>query len=209
MWDFLTRERWGTFCGKDILEFLWYCWPNNFVIRRDTWLQYMQLWGPEHPATCIRITPPERCPSFCHQKYPKFSLQMFSYLGVDHWQLWDDMVTKVEQAKIKSKIEMLNKLTPPDFDISSYLISILIYKINWQLKFKKKFTLKSIEKVKQMTGETPEVRSDKRKPREDRQNHVDIMDLIDIILWNQLRGGTRWRILRSCATAAAQQSRCF
>ena len=32
-----------------------------------------------------------------------------------------------------------------------------------------------------MTGETPEVRSDKRKPREDRQNHVYIMDLIDIM----------------------------
>ena len=30
-----------------------------------------------------------------------------------------------------------------------------------------------------MTGETPEVRSDKRKLREDSQNHVDIMDLIE------------------------------
>ena len=30
-----------------------------------------------------------------------------------------------------------------------------------------------------MTGETPEVRSDKRKLREDSQNHVDTMDLIE------------------------------
>ena len=32
-----------------------------------------------------------------------------------------------------------------------------------------------------MTGETPVVRSVKRKPRDDRQKYVDIMDLIDIM----------------------------
>ena len=45
----------------------------------------------------------------------------------------------------------------------------------------KKFPRSSSAQIEKMTGETPEVRSDKRKLREDRQNHVDIMDLIDIM----------------------------